>query len=84
MLIRTYVAGTQTNDHIMLGSMDRERNSSGRLKGQLKGRVYRYGKRVECEICESVTQCMDRYGMVTCQTCQSELLPSSGGVLYRG
>jgi len=54
---------------------------SGRTKKSLNGRVYQYGKRVECELCQTVQRCADRYGMVTCQTCQTEFLPS-GGLLY--
>ena len=48
----------------------------------LKGRVYRYGKRAECELCQTVTQCVDRYGMSTCQSCQTEFLPSAEGLVY--
>jgi len=84
MLISTYTAGNETNSHIMLGSVNKKQSSDGGLRPSLNGKVYRYGKRVECEICETVQQCIDHYGMVTCQTCQAELLPSTGGVLYRG
>jgi hypothetical protein len=62
----------------MLGSLA----ANGRDR-RLEGDVYEYGKQVECEICGQVRQCIDNYGLVTCQACQSELLPSSG-VLYRG
>lgn len=62
----------------MLGSL--AANSRDR---RLEGDVYDYGRRVECELCGQVRQCIDQYGMVTCQACQSELLPTSG-VLYRG
>lgn len=65
--------------HIMLGSVA----ANGRER-RLEGDVYKYGERNECELCGSVKRCIDRYGMVACQACQSDLLPSAGGVLYRG
>jgi len=45
---------------------------------------YYYGELATCEICEVEQQCFDRFGMVTCQACQAEYLPSGGGVLYFG
>lgn len=68
----------------MLGSMNSDADVSSGPNKPLEGRVYRYGRRVECELCQTVQQCVDRYGMVTCQECQTEFLPSSGGVLYMG
>lgn len=68
----------------MLGSMNSKGVGHSGPTRPLKGKVYRYGKQAECELCGSVRQCVDRYGLVTCQTCQSEYLPSTGGVLYRG
>lgn len=66
----------------MLGSMGGKGRS--RQNRELKGKVYRYGRQVECELCETVRQCVDHYGLVTCQSCQTEYLPSTGGILYRG
>lgn len=68
----------------MLGSTNRERTTSGGLTQPLGGRVYRYGKQVECELCETVKQCLDHHGLVTCETCQTEFLPRSNSVLYFG
>lgn len=69
----------RTFAYIMLGSVA----ANGRER-RLEGDVYKYGERNECELCGSVRRCIDRYGMVTCQACQSDLLPSAGGVLYGG
>lgn len=66
----------------MLGSLNRKPASHGRMSKPLKGRVYRYGKRAECELCQTVKQCVDRYGMSTCQSCQTEFLPSAEGLVY--
>jgi len=68
----------------MLGSMNKKSIGGGGLNRPNKPRQYWYGQRVECELCQTVQQCFDKYGLVTCQRCQNEFLPSGGGVLYRG
>jgi hypothetical protein len=67
----------------MLGSMNDETTGSGGLNRPNQTHEYWHGRWVECELCQTEQQCFDRYGLVTCQTCHTEFLPS-GGVLYRG
>lgn len=53
----------------MLGSADRTKTLST---------CDWYGQRVECELCEEVQRCTERCEMVTCQECQTTLLPPRG------
>lgn len=36
-------------------------------------------EQLECELCGRTRQCTERFGMVTCEPCQDEFLPSTGG-----
>ena len=74
----------QTFDQVMLGSTNGTAVGSGGLNHPNDSRQYWRGRQVECELCQTVQQCFDSYGMVTCERCKNEFLPSSGGVLYRG
>jgi len=38
----------------------------------------RYGQKIECELCGEARNCTTRGGLVTCEDCQAEFLPSSG------
>lgn len=38
--------------------------------------VYGRGEQTECEICGEVHTCYDKFGLITCQDCQSKYLPS--------
>jgi len=60
----------------MLGSINTTGRTRYGLSQPVGTRVYRYGKQVECELCETVKRCIDRYGLVTCERCQTEFLPS--------
>jgi hypothetical protein len=68
----------------MIGTASRRAGSTGGLNPPDNRPEYYYGERATCELCEVEQQCFDRYGMVTCRSCQTEFLPSGGGVLYFG
>ncbi|MDS0281373.1 hypothetical protein [Haloarcula onubensis] len=68
----------------MIGSASRRQGRKTGLNPPTNSSDYYYGERATCDICEVEQQCFDRFGMVTCQACQSEFLPAGGGVLYFG
>ena len=68
----------------MIGSANSRTSATGGLNPPNNRSKYYYGQRATCEICEVEQQCFERFGLVTCQSCQTELLPSGGGVLYFG
>jgi len=68
----------------MIGSANRRAGGRGGMNPPAKRSEYYYGELATCDICEVEKQCFDRFGMVTCQACQTEYLPSGGGVLYFG
>lgn len=68
----------------MIGTASRGTGRSGGLSGPRKQSEYYYGEQATCELCEVEKQCFDRYGMITCQACQTEFLPSGGFNLYTG
>ena len=68
----------------MIGSATRRSAGTGGMNTSTERSEFYYGELATCEICEVEQQCFDRFGMVTCQACQTEYLPSGGGVLYFG
>ncbi len=68
----------------MIGSASRRDVGTGGMNTPTKRSEFYYGELATCEICEVEKQCFDRFGMLTCQACQTEYLPSGGGVLYFG
>jgi hypothetical protein len=40
------------------------------------------GEKQECELCEQLRQCIEQFGLTTCEPCQAEYLPSGGLLLY--
>ena len=39
-----------------------------------------YGTQTECELCGNVRRCTEHCSMVTCEECQTELLPRRSGL----
>jgi len=68
----------------MIRASTRRKRNTGGLNPPDNRPDYYYGTQATCEICEVEQQCFDRFGMVTCRACQTEYLPSGGGVLYFG
>lgn len=60
----------------MLGSLNRDDGQPG---GPVSSDTW-FGKLVECELCGETQRCFTRFGLVTCERCQRDFLPRSGGL----
>jgi len=67
-----------TDDYEMLGSPPKRTFHTNYTIEPKADVGFHSNEKAACELCGDRTKCSDRYGMVTCQACQRDLLPASG------